>query len=144
LVLTPHHGEFSRLTGFAVEDIAKDRIEMARNYAVENKVTLVLKGSPTVVASRDGKAFVNIHGNPGMATAGMGDVLTGIIAALMSQKLNALDAAIAGTYVHSIAGDAALEAKGMYSLISSDVIDMLPLAFRRVENGEPVEFQRIS
>lgn len=144
IVLTPHHGEFSRLTGFPVEDIAKNRIELARDYAKENKVTLVLKGSPTVVASKEGKVYVNTHGNPGMATAGMGDVLTGIIAAMVSQKLNPVDAAVAGVYLHSVAGDIAAESKGIYSLIATDVIEVLPQAFRRIEDGEPVEFQRIS
>lgn len=144
LILTPHHGEFSRLSGFSVEEIAKDRIEMARNFAKEKKVTLVLKGSPTVVATKDGKVFVSVHGNPGMATAGMGDVLTGMIAALVSQKLSPVDAALAGVYLHSVAGDLALGSKGMYSLIATDVIEMLPQAFRNIENGEPVEFQRIS
>ncbi len=144
IILTPHHGEFSRLTGFSIEDIAKNRIEMARNYAGENKVTLVLKGSPTVIASKEGKVCINTHGNPGMATAGMGDVLTGIIAAMVSQKLKPIDAAIAGVYLHSIAGDVALESKGMYSLIATDVIETLPQAFRRIESGELVEFERIS
>ncbi len=144
IILTPHHGEFSRMTGFSPEEIAKDRIEMARNYARENKVTLVLKGSPTVVATKEGKVHVNVHGNPGMATAGMGDVLTGIIAAMVSQKLKPADAAIVGTYIHSLAGDVALQSKGMYSLIATDVIESLPQAFKKVDNGEIVEFQRVS
>ncbi|MCL4540194.1 MAG: NAD(P)H-hydrate dehydratase [Bacteroidetes bacterium] len=144
IILTPHHGEFSRITGFSVEDIAKDRIEMARNYARENKVTLVLKGSPTVIASKEGEVYVNVHGNPGMATAGMGDVLTGTIAAMVSQKLSMVNASIAGVYLHSVAGDLAVASKGIYSLISSDVIETLPEAFRKVDSGELVEFQRAS
>ncbi len=144
VILTPHHGEFSRLTGFSAEEIAKDRIELARRYAQDNKVTLVLKGSPTVVATKEGKILVNVHGNPGMATAGMGDVLTGIIAAMLAQKLRPVDAAVAGVYLHSVAGDIALESKGIFSLIASDVIESLPGAFRKVDNGEVFEFQRIS
>lgn len=144
VILTPHHGEFSRITGYSPEEIAKDRIEMSRNYAKENKVTLVLKGAPTVVATKEGKVHVNVHGNPGMATAGMGDVLTGIIAALVSQKLSPADAAIAGAYIHSVAGDVALQSKGVYSLIATDVIEALPQAFRKIESGEVLEFQRIS
>ncbi len=144
IILTPHHGEFSRLTGFSAEEIARDRIEMARSYATEKKVTLVLKGSPTVIATKEGKVHVNVHGNPGMATAGMGDVLTGIIAAMVSQKLSPSDAAIVGTYIHSVAGDVAFQSKGMYSLISTDVIESLSQAFKKIENGEVVEFQRIS
>jgi hydroxyethylthiazole kinase-like uncharacterized protein yjeF len=144
VILTPHLGEFSRLTRFSVEEIAKDRIELARRYAQDNKVTLVLKGSPTVVATKEGKVFVNVHGNSGMATAGMGDVLTGIIGAMLAQKLSPVDAAVAGVYLHSVAGDIALESKGIYSLIASDVIESLPGAFRKVDNGEVIEFQRIS
>ena len=117
---------------------------MARSYATEKKVTLVLKGSPTVIATKEGKVHVNVHGNPGMATAVMGDVLTGIIAAMVSQKLSPSDAAIVGTYIHSVAGDVAFQSKGMYSLISTDVIESLSQAFKKIENGEVVEFQRIS
>lgn len=144
LVLTPHHGEFSRLSKCSVEEIAKDRIELARKYARENKLTLVLKGSPTVVASKEGKVYVNVHGNPGMATAGTGDVLTGTIAAMLGQKLAPVDAAVAGVYLHSVSGDIAAESKGIYSLIATDVIENLPEAFRRIENGEMVEFEKIS
>jgi len=144
IIMTPHHGEFSRLTKLAAEEIAKNRIEVARRYAKENKVTLVLKGSPTVIASKEGKVFVNVHGNPGMATAGMGDVLSGIISALAAQKLSPLDAAIAGVYLHSVAGDISVASKGIYSLIATDVIESLPDAFRKIENGEIVEFEKVS
>jgi len=144
LIMTPHHGEFSRLSKMSLEEIAKNRVEVARRYAKEHQVTLVLKGSPTVIASKDGKVFVNVHGNPGMATAGMGDVLTGIISAMLGQKLQPLDAAIAGVYLHSVAGDIALEAKGMYSLLATDVIESLPAAFRKIQSGEVFEFEKIS
>ncbi len=144
IIMTPHHGEFSRLIKFSPAEIAENRIELARRYAKENNLTLVLKGSPTVIASKEGKVFVNVHGNPGMATAGTGDVLTGVIAAMLGQKLSPIDAAIAGVYIHSVAGDIALELKGVYSLIATDVIETLPNAFRRIENGEVVEFDKIS
>jgi len=144
IIMTPHHGEFSRLTKFSPAEIAKNRIELARKYAKENNLTLVLKGSPSVIASKEGKAYVNVHGNPGMATAGTGDVLTGIIAAMLGQKLNPVDAAIAGVYIHGVAGDIALESKGIYSLVATDVIESLPNAFRKIENGEVVEFEKVS
>ncbi|MCL5267820.1 MAG: NAD(P)H-hydrate dehydratase [Bacteroidetes bacterium] len=144
IILTPHHGEFSRLSKFSVEEIARDRVELARRYAKENKVTLVLKGSPTVIASKEGKVYVSTHGNPGMATAGSGDVLTGIIAAMLGQKLSPVDSAIAGAYLHSVAGDVALESKGVYSLIATDIIESLPEAFKRIRNGDVFEFERIS
>jgi hydroxyethylthiazole kinase-like uncharacterized protein yjeF len=144
IIMTPHHGEFSRLIKFSAQEIAKNRIEFARKYAKENNLTLVLKGAPTVIASKDGKVYVNVHGNPGMATAGTGDVLTGIIAAMVGQKLSPVDAAIAGVYLHSVAGDIAAESKGIYSLIATDIIETLPDAFRKIENGEIVEFEKIS
>ncbi|MCL5020456.1 MAG: NAD(P)H-hydrate dehydratase, partial [Bacteroidetes bacterium] len=144
IVMTPHHGEFSRLTKLSASEVAGDRIEAARRFAREYGVTLVLKGFPTVIASKDGKVFVNVHGNPGMATAGSGDVLTGIVAALLGQKLSPIDAAITGVYLHSIAGDIALASKGIYSLIASDIIDNLPHAFDEIERGEIIEFEKIS
>ncbi len=144
IIMTPHHAEFSRLSKYSIEEIARDRVELARRYARDNKVTLVLKGSPTVVASKEGTVYLNVHGNPGMATAGSGDVLTGIIAAMLAQKLSPVDAAVLGVYLHSVAGDVALEKKGLYSLIATDIIDSLPEAFQRVENGEIVEFEKIS
>lgn len=144
VILTPHHGEFSRLSGFSPEEIAADRVELARRFARDNKVTLVLKGAPTIVATKEGKVYMNVHGNPGMATAGSGDVLTGIIAALASQKLDPIEAAIAGVYLHSVSGDIAAEEKGVYSLIASDMIESLPKAFRKIINGEVREFERIA
>ncbi len=144
IVMTPHHGEFARLTKLSTSEIAKNRIELARQFAEEYGVTLVLKGSPTVIASKAGKVFVNVHGNPGMATAGSGDVLTGIIAALLGQKLSPVEAAICGVYLHSVAGDIAMESKGMYSLIASDIIEFLPNAFVKVIEGELIELEKIS
>jgi len=144
LILTPHFGEFSRISRISTEDIPYNRIEYARRFAVENKVTLVLKGSPTVVATKEGAVLLNIHGNPGMATAGMGDVLTGIIAALAAQKVKPCKAAIAGVYLHSVAGDLARNDKGIHSLIATDVIEQIPNAFRKIIEMEINEFEKIN
>lgn len=144
LILTPHFGEFSRITKISVDDIPYNRIEYARKFAVENKVTLVLKGSPTVVATKNGEVFLNVHGNPGMATAGMGDVLTGVIASLVAQKVKPSDAAIAGVYLHSVAGDLARNDKGIHSLIASDVIEQIPNAFKKTIEMEINEFEKIN
>jgi yjeF C-terminal region, hydroxyethylthiazole kinase-related len=144
LILTPHFGEFSRISRISTEDIPYNRIEYARKFAVENKVTLVLKGSPTVVATKEGAVLLNIHGNPGMATAGMGDVLTGIIAALAAQKVKPCKAAIAGVYLHSVAGDLARNDKGIHSLIATDVIEQIPNAFRKIIEMEINEFEKIN
>lgn len=105
LILTPHVGEFSTLTGLSPADIEAHRIDAALRFARENHVVLVLKGAPTVTAVPLGFAWVNSTGNPGMATGGMGDTLTGIIAALAGQGMLPADAAMAGVYLHGLAGD---------------------------------------
>ncbi|MEN6349613.1 MAG: NAD(P)H-hydrate dehydratase [Syntrophomonas sp.] len=126
LVLTPHPGEMARLSGKSVEEIQADRIETARNFAREWGVTLVLKGNKTIIAGSSGEIYVNINGNPGMATAGSGDVLCGIIAGLVSQGLKPLTAAVAGVYLHGLAGDKAASLKGQRGLIAGDIISCLP------------------
>ncbi|HEX5038173.1 MAG TPA: NAD(P)H-hydrate dehydratase, partial [bacterium] len=108
-ILTPHPGEMSRLTGLSTAKIQKDRLGVARDFAVANRVVLVLKGFRTVTATPMGKVFVNSTGNPGMATAGMGDVLTGVITSLIAQGLEPERAAVAGVYLHGRAGDRVAE-----------------------------------
>lgn len=132
VVITPHPGEMSRLTGLGTDEIQADRIGLARSFASDYKVTVVLKGSRTVVALPDGRMYINSTGNAGMATAGTGDVLTGIIAGLIAQGMDAGNAAIAGVYLHGLAGDLASEKLGMHGMLAGDVVDMLPLAIKRV------------
>ena len=132
IVITPHPGEMSRLTGIETGRIQEDRLETACRFAMEYKVTVVLKGSRTVVALPDGRAFVNPTGNAGMATAGAGDVLTGIIAGLMAQGVGAGDAAVAGVYLHGLAGDMSALSSGLHSLTAGDLIDHLPGAFKEL------------
>lgn len=129
VVMTPHAFELSRLTGMAVEEIEADRVAAARQTAGTLRVTLVLKGAASLVASPCGKVSVNPTGNPGMATAGSGDVLTGVIAALLGQGLCAWDAARLGVYLQGLAGDLGAEAVGTHSLVAGDLIDHLPGAF---------------
>jgi len=129
-VLTPHPGEMARLTGISIDKIQKDRISTARGFSQEYGTVLVLKGSRTVVALPDGRVFINPTGNPGMATAGTGDVLTGIIAGLCAQGMDAADAAVAGVYLHGLAGDFAASELGMYSMVAGDIIKYLPEAFK--------------
>lgn len=126
IVITPHPRELSRLTGLTVEEIQNNRIEVATRYATAWGVTLVLKGHNTVVACPAGEVFINSSGNPGMATAGSGDVLSGIIAGLIAQGLRTQDAAIAGVYIHGCAGDRAAAELGQRGLIAGDLIDYLP------------------
>jgi ADP-dependent NAD(P)H-hydrate dehydratase / NAD(P)H-hydrate epimerase len=130
-IITPHPGEMSRLIGIPTAVIQKKRKEVAKNFACRYNSTVVLKGDKTVVAGPDGRVYVNTTGNPGMATAGSGDVLTGIIAAFRAQGLDAFDAAKYGVYLHGLAGDIAANEKTQLSLIASDIIDFLPKAIKR-------------
>jgi NAD(P)H-hydrate epimerase len=127
-VLTPHLGEMQRLTGVGAGDLEARRIDAAREWAQRWRCVVVLKGAPTVTASPEGLATVNPTGNPGMATAGMGDVLTGTIAALIAQGLAPYDAARLGVYAHGMAGDLAAGERGQYGLTASDAIEALPQA----------------
>ena len=132
LVLTPHVGEFSRLSGLSSKEIERDTFSLAAHFAKEYRVTLVLKGAPSIVADARGMISVNSTGNPGMSTAGSGDVLAGIIAALIGQGNAPVDAAINGVYIHGAAGDAAAEKKSMQGMIARDIISMLPSVIRKV------------
>lgn len=132
-ILTPHYGEFSRLIKKSIEEIKENIFEYGFEFSNKYKVILVLKGSPTIIFSPDGNSYINSTGNSGMATVGMGDVLTGIISSLYSQGLNSLDAAITGVFLHGLAGDIAAIKKGKLSLISSDVIKYIPDAIKILE-----------
>lgn len=133
LVLTPHPGEMSRLTGLSIQSIQRDRISVARDFAREHGVILVLKGDRTIVAAPDGRAWVNPTGNPGMATGGTGDILTGIIAGMIAQNATRpLEAVLAAVYLHGRAGDIACERVGEQPLVATDLIEVLPQAFRQV------------
>jgi NAD(P)H-hydrate epimerase len=142
VVLTPHPGEMARLCSRALNstyktfDIEKDRLGITSRLSCEYGVNVVLKGVPSVIASPDGRVFVNISGNPGMATGGSGDVLTGIIASFVGQGLNPLNASISGVYIHGLAGDLASEKKGEYSMIASDLIESMPDAFRYLSTSK--------
>lgn len=128
LVLTPHEGEMARLLGKTPASIQKNRWESARAFAKEHKVVLVLKGAGTVVADPKGNIFINSTGNPGMATAGSGDILAGLIGSFLGQDLSPLDAAKLGVVLHGEAGDLAAEEVGEPSLMSGDLLWSLPRA----------------
>lgn len=131
-ILTPHPNEFVRLFGGSVPNTEADRKKKAAEAARKFKVILVLKGHHTVVASPKGAIYVNATGNPGMATAGSGDVLTGVIAAMLGQKIEPFRAACFGVYLQGVAGDLAAKEKGEASLVASDIIDSIPKAFQRI------------
>jgi NAD(P)H-hydrate epimerase len=136
ILLTPHAGEFSRLTGAPTAEIESHRIDAARAFARTFGVGVVLKGVPTATAARNGDVFLNPTGNPGMATAGSGDVLAGLMAGCWAQGMTMIESAWAGAYLHGLSGDSASEKIGERSLIAGDLIDFLPEAIRRVELGE--------
>lgn len=131
LILTPHPGEMNRLwSGLLRQELPGDRQEQAGRLSERTKSITVLKGAGTVVT--DGKkSYVNKTGNPGMATAGAGDVLTGVITALWGQGLSPFDAAVLGVYVHGLAGDIGAKKFGQVSLMTTDIIDCLPEAFSK-------------
>src|SRR5207245_2680686 len=136
---TAHPGEMARLLGVTTADVQRDRLGVASRVAREQNVCVVLKGAGTVVAGPDGRLAVNPTGNPGMATGGTGDVLTGIITGLLAQGVTPWGAACAGVYVHGLAGDLAAAEMGEMGLIAGDVIRAIPLAIRRIlEDDAPV------
>lgn len=132
LILTPHPGEMARLAGGEKGDPAGDRADAARLFAQEYKLTLVLKGAGTVVAPPDGPIWINLTGNPGMATGGSGDVLTGMIAGFRTQGLSAAEAARLGVFVHGAAGDRAARRLGMMSLLPSDLLEEIPAVLNQL------------
>jgi hydroxyethylthiazole kinase-like uncharacterized protein yjeF len=119
-----------------VINIEKDRINIATSFAKKTGTYLVLKGVPTIIAIPDGKAFINSTGNPGMATGGTGDVLTGMISGFLSQTMNPLNACIFGVFMHGLAGDIAASEKGQHTMIATDIIDRISAAFYSIKyNG---------
>jgi len=137
IILTPHPGEMARLTGKAISELVSNRIDIARKFAVDHSVIVVLKGSRTIVAAPDGQVYINPTGNAGMATGGTGDVLTGIIAGLIAQKLDdPVGATIAAVYLHGLAGDVAARRYGARAMIASDIIAALGEAFIEVGGDE--------
>ena len=134
VIITPHPGEMARLTGLRIAEIQANRLEVARRFAREHGLIVVLKGHRTLIAAPDGTVWVNPTGNPGMATGGTGDILTGIVAGLMAQfPERALEAVALAVYLHGLAGDLACEAFGESSLVATDLVRFLPAAFAKAQ-----------
>ncbi|OGW75318.1 MAG: NAD(P)H-hydrate dehydratase [Omnitrophica bacterium RBG_13_46_9] len=131
-ILTPHAGEMSRLTKKDINEIQQNREDIARDFAKRHKVIVVLKGYRTVVVNAKGAVYVNKTGNSGMSTAGVGDVLTGMISSFVGQGIDPYSAAVIGVYLHGLAGDIAAKEKGPFSLIARDILDKLPKAIQSV------------
>ena len=142
LVITPHPGEMSRLTGLSIAEIQANRLEVARNFAREHELIVVLKGHRTLVAAPDGTVWVNPTGNPGMATGGTGDMLTGMVAGLIAQyPQHALSATVLAVYLHGLAGNLASESVGESSLVATDLVRFLPQAFAEMRNRKSEEIR---
>jgi len=136
IVLTPHYGEMARLLGLSVNELMADRIGLGKRFASEYGITLVLKGANTLVFSPDGRIYVNLNGNDGMATAGSGDMLAGIISGLVCQGALAFDGAVAGVYIHALCGDITAKHMTAYSMTVTDMLANLHSAFAILTHGD--------
>ena len=132
LILTPHPGEMATLLGISTKEVQQDRINVARTFSTNFDCYLVLKGARTIVATPEGDIFINMTGNPGMATAGTGDVLCGIMGSFLAQGYSTLESALAAVYIHGEAGDRVAEEKGDAGLIATDIIERLPEVFKEL------------
>ena len=138
LVITPHPGEMARLAASTIPAVQHDRLNVARTFAREHRLIVVLKGHRTLIAQPDGTVWVNTTGNPGMATGGTGDILTGMVAGLMAQHPDRIaEAVVAAVHLHGLAGDVARESMGEHSLVATDLLKALPEAFRRTQDLAP-------
>lgn len=129
-IITPHGGEFARLAGLTERPKPQERENLCRNFARQNRVVCVLKGHMTVISDGE-RIHINQTGNPGMATAGTGDVLTGVISALRGQGYDSMEAAVLGCHLHGMAGDMAEEELGQWGMTAHDILLRLPRAFRK-------------
>jgi hydroxyethylthiazole kinase-like uncharacterized protein yjeF len=141
LVITPHPGEMARLAGCSTADVQKDRLAVARQFAREHELIVVLKGNRTLVVQPDGEAWVNTTGNPGMSTGGTGDILTGMVAAMVAQNpKDVLLAVCAAVHLHGLAGDVMRESVGEHSMVATDLLRGLPEAFLRAQKTAREKF----
>ncbi|SMP37980.1 NAD(P)H-hydrate dehydratase [Anoxynatronum buryatiense] len=136
VIITPHPGEMARLTGMSIEAVNNNRLKTALEAAKQWGVHVVLKGAGTIIASPDGKAVINSTGNEGMAKAGSGDVLAGIVGSLLAQGMQAFQAAAVACWIHGKAGDVAADVIGKRSITAVDIINALPEVYRRLETRE--------
>lgn len=134
IILTPHMGEMSRLTGMSIEEIRISRMKTALDFSEKYNVHLVLKGHETIICSPDGAAAINTTGNAGMAVGGCGDLLTGMILSFLAQKMPVADSVIAGVHLHGMAGNIAVKKTSEHCLTPNDMIDVLPEIFLQIED----------
>jgi len=134
-VLTPHLGEFSQMIGVESGPIEKDILGHGRDFAIKHKCILVLKGAPSIIFNQAGETFINTTGNSGMAKFGTGDILTGIIAGILSQNKNIEMAVIAGVYLHSLCADLLLNEKPISNYLASEIMNNYPAAVKFLEGS---------
>ena len=132
VIITPHPGEMARLIGATIDDVQANRIEVATDFAATHRVYVVLKGHRTLIATPEGRVFINPTGNPGMATGGTGDVLAGMIGAWVAQLLDAEAACRLAVFLHGAAGDIAESAEGQVSMTATDVLAVIGDALRQL------------
>jgi ADP-dependent NAD(P)H-hydrate dehydratase / NAD(P)H-hydrate epimerase len=144
IVITPHPGEMARLAGCSIADVQRDRIKTARTFAADHNLIVVLKGNRTLIAKPSGEVWVNTTGNPGMATGGTGDILTGMVAGMIAQyPAKVFDAVMAAVHLHGLAGDFTKESMGEQCMVATDLIKALPEAFRRTRVAAEETFVKI-
>jgi NAD(P)H-hydrate epimerase len=135
LVITPHPGEMARLMNLSNREVLENRVAVAREFAVKHSLIVVLKGNRSLIASPDGQVYINPTGNAGLATAGSGDVLTGMVAGFLAQKPDEpLESVMAAVFLHGLAGDMAANRIGMRSMVASDVTHHLNEAIAHIES----------
>ncbi|HEX5530748.1 MAG TPA: NAD(P)H-hydrate dehydratase, partial [Methylomirabilota bacterium] len=135
LIITPHPGEMARLVGLSTHEVQANRLTIARDFATAHHLYVILKGHRTLIATPGGAVFINPTGNPGMAKGGSGDVLTGIVGALLAREIEPAAALRAGCYAHGLAADVAVRERGEYGMLASDIIESLPAALRALAEG---------
>ncbi len=133
IILTPHMGEMARLLKLSIPELKNNKLTIAKKFAQNYKIVLVLKDFETLIATPHGSIFINKKGNPGMATAGSGDVLAGMIASFAAQGISTIDSALAGVYLHSLAGDICAEKYSEISMTSGNIIEELPSLFLKLQ-----------
>ena len=133
LVITPHAGEMAKLLGVSVDDVLSNRVAVAEGFARQTNVVVVLKGPCTVVATPEGRLFINETGNPGMATGGSGDVLSGMVATLLAQGMVPAVAAACAVWLHGRAGDIAAAQCGTAGLLAGDILNAVPAALKSID-----------
>ncbi|MFC2072667.1 NAD(P)H-hydrate dehydratase [Chloroflexota bacterium] len=143
-ILTPHASEMARLAGVSIDEVQSDRVGMAKRVALEWQKTVVLKGAYTVIAAPDGQSRISPIANPGLASAGTGDVLSGVIAGLVAQGLKLFDAAACGVYLHGEAGEMVVDRLGDAGMIATDLLPVLPLAIKQLKENQKKQIEDIA